>query len=192
MRRSDDDMEQRCLTLDQFIAELNRFAALDFPVRETHQVLRCASLQPAQLQPYLFVAPDQYTRNLIYKSPEYELLLIAWPSGQAAPIHGHEGEKCWARVESGELRFTNYCEIPGDGSFSLKTLSQRVGGLGYLDGPADIHKVENISSQLAVTLHLYSRPFEACDIYDPENGRKLRKMLGYYSKFGERESDGAD
>lgn len=169
---------------------MNRFAALDFPVRETHEFLKSTILTPEQFQPYLFVASDQYTRNLIYKSSEYELLLIAWPAGQAAPIHGHEGEKCWARVESGELRFTNYREVPSGGSFNLKTLSERIGGPGYLDGPADIHKVENTSSQLAVTLHLYSRPFDACDIYEVESSRKLRKTLEYYSKFGKRIGDG--
>jgi predicted metal-dependent enzyme (double-stranded beta helix superfamily) len=167
-------MKQRRVTLDQFIGELNRLATRHFPVCETHELLKSVILAPEQLQPYLFVAPDQYTRNLIYKSPEFELLLIAWPAGQAAPIHGHEGEKCWARVEKGELCFTNYCEIPEGDSFRLKTVSTRVGDLGYLDGPADIHKVENTSNRLAVTLHLYSRPFDACYIYDLANGRKMR------------------
>ena len=184
--RRDAEMKQSSLTLDQFIGELQRLAARNFSVRETHNFLKDALVRPEQLKPYLFVAPDQYTRNLIYKSPEFELLLIAWPAGHGAPIHGHEGEKCWARVERGELRFTNYCEIPNCHSFSLKHISERIGGLGYLDGPADIHKVENTSREIALTLHLYSRPFEACDIYDPQSGRKFRRTLEYYSQFGKR------
>ncbi len=183
-------MELRRLPLGKFIEELNRFAARDFPVRETHRFLKTVSLPLAHLRPYLFVAPDQYTRNLLHKSSEFELLLIVWPPGQASPIHGHEGEKCWALVESGELHFTNYCEIPLGDSFTLITLSQQIGGPGYLDGPADIHKVENTSTELAVTLHLYSRPFEACDIYDLERGSKVRQKLQYYSKFGKCEATG--
>jgi len=176
--------------LEHFIEELHGFAARGFPVREVRQYLKGNLLPLNELQPYVFVAVEQYTRNLIYKSSEFELMVVVWSAGQAAPIHGHEGEKCWARVESGELLFTNYREHSAGDSFRLETISQQFGGPGYLDGPADIHKVENTSTQPAITLHLYSRPFEACDIYGIENHRKLRKRLGYFSKFGQRVPDG--
>ena len=39
---------------------------------------------------------------------------------------------------------------------------------GFLDGPADIHSVENLTSQYATSLHVYAKPYDACDIYDIE------------------------
>lgn len=180
-------MEQELFTLSAFIQRLEQLAARDFSVQETHQFLKRSPLAPGELKPYIFFDPCQYTRNLLYKSGEFELLAICWQPGQKAPIHGHEGEKCWSRVEEGSLYFTNYCERSSlDGSFRLEITSPPTrGGPGYLDGPADIHAVENPFQEPAVTLHLYSRPYAECDIYDPVNGQKERRKLTYYSVFGE-------
>lgn len=178
-------MEKAELTIQQLLDRLNLLAARDFPVRETHLFLKESSLDPAALQPYLFFDPDQYTRNLIHKSAGFELLAICWMPGQKAPIHGHEGEKCWARVESGVLRFTNYREQSTDDFVDLEITSDpKDGNPGFLDGPADIHSVENPFDAPAVSLHLYSHPYEACEIYDLANHRKERIKLRYYSKFG--------
>ena len=55
---------------------------------------------------------------------------------------------------------------------------------GYLDGPADIHSVRNISNNFATSLHVYAKPYDACDIYDIGKGQIERKKLGYYSING--------
>ncbi|MGH9341359.1 MAG: cysteine dioxygenase [Acidobacteriota bacterium] len=178
-------MKAADMTLGQFIEKLNEFAVEDFPVREVHRFFQDVSFAPGELERYEFYRDGQYTRNLIHKSKEFELLLICWSPGQAAPAHGHEGEKCWARVERGKLRFTNYFEKSSAGSVTLDVLSTEVGEPHYLDGPADIHSVENPFDESAVTLHLYSHPYEACDIYDLPNQRKERTTLSYYSTFGE-------
>lgn len=177
-------MSENELTLGKFIETLNQFAARAFPVREVHSFLQETTLRQHELDPYLFFDSERYTRNLIHKSEEFELLAICWQPGQDAPTHGHEGEKCWSRVEKGRLRFTNYKEISSADSFDLEVLATIVGNLGHLDGPADIHKAENPFEESAVSLHIYSHPFPACDIYDLENHRKIRKTLGYFSKYG--------
>jgi len=179
-------MQKAELTINELIDRLNQLATREFPLQEVHSFLQESSIRQDELETYVFFALDQYTRNLIHKSEEYELLAICWQSGQEAPVHGHEGEKCWTRVERGKLRFTSYVEISSANSFDLKVLSTHVGGRGYVDGPAEVHKVENPFTEAAVTLHLYSRPYEACDIYDLENHRKERKKLGYFSQYGTR------
>ena len=172
------------LSLEQFIEELKHFAMLEFPVREVHHFLKESVLAPDQLRPYSFETLEGYARNLVHKSPEFELLVVVWAPEGSAPIHGHEGEKCWTRVEKGNLRFTNYRERPNADSFDLEVISERIGGPGHLDGPADIHKVENLTSEPAITLHIYSRPYDACDIYDMDQRCKLRKTMSYHSKYG--------
>jgi cysteine dioxygenase len=178
-------MENSRSTLNEFIDRLNRFAERAFPLQEVQNFLQQCALGREELGPYLFFDSAQYTRNLIHNSQEFELLAICWQPGQEAPVHGHEGERCWSRVEKGKLRFTNYLERSAADSFDLKVLSTSVGTRGHVDGPADIHKVENPFQESAVSLHLYSRPFSACDIYDLENRMKVRKTLGYFSKYGE-------
>ena len=109
--------------------------------------------------------------------------MICWASGQSAPIHGHEGQYCWARVEAGTLRFTNYREI-SETPLVLERLAEPVvGNEGYLDGPADIHSVENPAEldKPAASLHVYYRPFAECDIYDLQRREKRRTRLSYDS-----------
>ena len=102
---------------------------------------------------------------------------------QKAPIHGHEGEKCWARIQKGSLQVCNYKEISSD-PMNLDLVDRVLAKKGYLDGPADIHSVENISNDIAVSLHVYASPFDSCDIYDMETGVKNRIQLQYHSMFG--------
>ncbi len=179
-------MKTSVVLLSELIGRLNHFAEQGFPVQEVGQFMWGRVLSPQELEPYTFFDTDQYTRNLIHKSEAFELLAIGWQAGQESPVHGHEGEKCWSRVEVGTLRFTNYLAISTGDSLDLEVLSVNVGSPGHLDGPADIHKVENSSDGPAISLHLYSYPFQACDIYDMETHLTDRRTLEYYSQYGTR------
>ena len=56
---------------------------------------------------------------------------------------------------------------------------------GFLDGPADIHSVENIQDEPAISLHLYTKPFGECDIYCIDKGTIERVPLVYDSMYTE-------
>ena len=86
-------------------------------------------------------------------------------------------------MERGRLRFTSYREESRQ-PLRLVALGQAVeGGPGHLDGPADIHAVENPADlgEDAVSLHVYARPYDECDLYDPERGVVRRVRLQYDS-----------
>jgi hypothetical protein len=135
---------------------------------------------PTSLEPYLHFAADRYTRHLVFKSAAVEILVLCWPRGSRAPIHGHEGELCWARVERGLLRFTSYRELSRR-PLRLEPLGQPLEGKpGHVDGPADIHAVETVDED-AVSLHVYVKPYDECDIYDPATGVVRRVRLTYDS-----------
>jgi hypothetical protein len=53
----------------------------------------------------------------------------------------------------------------------------------HLDGPADIHAVTNLPEfgADAVSVHVYARPYDECDIYDVETGTVQRVRLDYDS-----------
>ena len=177
---------QAYLSMDDFLSNLKAFEASRFNASEVHEYLRETLIKPDSLETYICFRPDCYTRNLVYKSEAFELLVICWGVGQEAPIHGHEGEYCWSRVEKGSLRFTNYREV-SEVPLVLDKLGEPVDGKqGHLDGPAIIHEVTNPSSfgETAVSLHVYSHPFEECDIYDLAKGEKHRMKLAYDTMFG--------
>ena len=172
------------IAISEFIEKINKLSYQNFPVDEVLKVLQKNPFSLALLEPYIFYSNARYTRNLIYKSSEFELLVLCWKSGQHSAIHGHEGGKCWMRVEHGSLQFTNFQEEPAASKAILRKLTTIDGKEGFIDGPAGIHQVSNVSQQNVVSLHLYARPFEVCDIYDLNTNQKTRMSLGYQSIHG--------
>lgn len=52
-----------------------------------------------------------------------------------------------------------------------------------------LHRVENPSHvDRSVSLHLYSPPFESCQMFDQRTGKKTACKVTFWSKFGERVS----
>ena len=64
---------------------------------------------------------------------------------------------------------------------TLNITEQIKGKVGHLDGPAEIHSVENAYADDAVSLHVYAKPFEKCDIYCLDSGTVERVELVYDS-----------
>lgn len=168
-----------------FTAGLDELASKNFPAQEVTTFLQVARFEKELLEPYSFFSEKRYTRNLLHRRPEYEILLLCWMPNQASPIHGHEGEKCWMRVEAGELHFTDY-ESREDGGRSLvEARHSATGGPGFVDGPAVIHRVANETNLPAMSLHLYARPFTQCDVFDRESKSKKKVELSYDSMHGQ-------
>ena len=169
--------------LNTVIDKLKEFSKEDFPVPEVSSYLLELKLGQEELKKYLLREDSHYTRNLIHRDSDFEIMVICWPPNTTAPIHGHEGEKCWARVQDGNLQICNYEEISSD-PLKLNMLQELSCSPGFLDGPADIHSVENITDEFATSLHVYAKPYDACDIYDMEKGTIDRTKLSYHSIDG--------
>ncbi|HEY7140151.1 MAG TPA: cysteine dioxygenase family protein [Methylomirabilota bacterium] len=168
------------LPMRDFVARMRQLTAPAVDAGLVQQFLDAHLIEPASIQPYVRFAPGRYTRHLVFKSSAVELLVLCWGRGSSAPIHGHEGELCWARVERGRLRFTSYRERSRS-PLRLEPLGQPLeGGPGHVDGPADIHAVETVSEE-AVSLHVYVKPYDECDIYDLARGEVRRVRLTYDS-----------
>jgi hypothetical protein len=171
------------LPMAAFLREvLKRSAGALDPV-EMGRFLATSRIEPASLDDFVRFAPGRYTRHLVHKDRDVELLVLCWARGASAPIHGHEGELCWARVERGQLAFRSYREISRT-PLALEAIGGVVdGGPGHLDGPADIHSVTNDAApgEGAVSVHVYCRPYDECDIYDAEQGTVRRVRLAYDS-----------
>ncbi|MBK8180680.1 MAG: cysteine dioxygenase family protein [Planctomycetes bacterium] len=135
-----------------------------------------------------FFAPDCYTRNQVHHEPEFELLLLCWGAQQKSPIHNHEGQRCWMSVLEGEVVETLF-EVPSNGApprakGTPRRLSQ--GQVAFITDEIALHEIASGGGRPAVSLHLYSRPFSTCQVYDPTSGQVQVRQLGYYSVRGER------
>ena len=166
--------------MDNLINQLKKFAIEDFPIGKVSEYLNNYSISNENFNDYIHFKDEKYCRNLIHKEADFEIMLVCWKAGQVAPIHGHEGEKCWMRVESGALKISNYT-LESIDPLLLNMADQIKGETVHLDGPAEIHSVENVYSEDAVSLHVYAKPFSKCDIYCLDTGTVERVKLVYDS-----------
>lgn len=134
---------------------------------------------------------DCYTRNLVHREEQFELLLLCWGAGQKSPIHNHEGQRCWMAVLDGEISETLF-HFPDalDASPLIRPkaparLCAR-SQVAFITDEIALHEIAAAGNAPAVSLHLYSRPFSTCQIYDRESGRVAVRQLGYYSVRGQR------
>ena len=101
--------------IQDFVAELRKFPEPAF--RRIDQIIRfleSTPVAPDTLAPYLTWDRQHYTRNLIDKTPLYELVAICWEVGQASSVHNHREQNCWMAVPIGRLRVENYRTIAQD------------------------------------------------------------------------------
>src|SRR3954467_10257550 len=99
----------RQLSIQDFISELHKFPEKAFvPTSEILAFLERTSVAPESLSPYLTWDRQHYTRNLIDKTPLYELIAICWEVGHHSSIHNHRDQNCWMAVPIGRLMVQNY------------------------------------------------------------------------------------
>lgn len=144
------------------------------------------------LSPYLTWDRQHYTRNLIDRTALYELMAICWEVGQASSVHNHRDQNCWMAVPMGRLRVENFHLVQQDldqGQCQLEPLNTVEMNLAHpcAVDPADpVHRVVNPRefNQRAVSLHLYSRPFDTCIVYSPEHGTCGEIKLHFNTEYG--------
>jgi len=143
------------------------------------EVIRDASLQPERLTPsrlcmkiareaerYLDrvrFSTERYMRHPILLWDEWEVMLIAWSSGQVTPIHDHRGVMGGMAILSGTLseeRFTT----PRDKPELFDNRARPEGDLSDI-GPTVLHRLAPTSAR-AISIHVYRPPLRTMGIWD--------------------------
>jgi cysteine dioxygenase len=179
--------------IDQLVAALRRCSEPDFHAIEAIRgVLRAHPVDPASLEPYLLWDAQHYTRNLIDKTPLYELIAICWEVGQGSSIHNHKDQNCWMAAPIGRLLVQNYRVLRQDldrGTCDLEpsdTVEISTHNPVAVDPREPVHKVSNVPEYAAraVSLHVYSRPFDSCVVYSDEQHKCGEIKLSYTTEYG--------
>jgi predicted metal-dependent enzyme (double-stranded beta helix superfamily) len=185
--------KQNLVSVQDFVQQLRAFPASAFDqTTDLVAFLTNTGVDPATLTSYLNWDRQHYTRNLIDKTPIYELIAICWEVGQASSIHNHRDQNCWMAVPIGRLLVENYrvifqqieegrCELE-----TADTVEMNPGHPCAVDPLEPVHRVVNPRefSERAVSLHVYSRPFDTCVVYSPDQGTCGEIKLHYTTEFG--------
>ena len=181
------------VSIQDLVAELRELAPSAFDTTESiRRLLQDRPVDPGSLAPYLTWDRQHYTRNLIDKTPLYELLAICWESGQASSVHNHRDQNCWMAVPIGRLQVENFRVVRQDlnaGSCHLEaadTVEMNLSQPCAVDPREPVHRVVNPRKfgQRAVSLHVYSRPFDTCVVYSAEQGTCGEIQLHYNTEYG--------
>ena len=182
------------LSIQDFLSQLRKFPASAFDqTGDILEFLQHTGVGPGTLQPYLTWDRQHYTRNLIDRTPLYELIAICWEVGQVSSVHNHRDQNCWMSVPVGRLMVENFHLISQDVDHGRSQLTptdkvEMNPTHPCAVDPADpVHRVVNPKhfGERAVSLHIYSRPFDTCVVYSPEQGTCGVIKLHYNTMFGE-------
>ena len=183
----------KTVSIADFAAELRKFPDAAFD--QTEQIWKFLQDTPVasdSLAPYLTWHAQHYTRNLVDKTPLYELVAICWEVGQVSSVHNHRDQNCWMAVPIGRLQVENFRVLHQDvdaGVCKLEatdTLEMNISQPCAVDPREPVHRVLNPRrfNARAVSLHVYSRPFDTCIVYSAEQGTCGEIKLHYTTEYG--------
>ena len=133
-------------------------------LKDLAQRLESIQIHPDSVRNHIGYAEAGYRRNIIKKTENYEMVLIAWKAGQDTPIHDHVGSDCAFHIIEGESTETVY-ELNDSGL--AVPVEQRI----YLPGTVcaasepDIHRISNDTDGNLINLHIYCPPLKGFGIY---------------------------
>jgi cysteine dioxygenase len=166
----------------QLVHDLRALGDLRARADEVAARLDGLTLPLDRLLPALPFAKGRYTRTLVHRDARFELLLVAWSPGSAAPVHDHDGQDCWFVPLAGAFDLDDYGVSRGPGATArlVRLRSRRVGGgeVDRRDVNEAVHAVTP-ATPLALSLHVYARPLDRCRIYDGARGVWQWRALGY-------------
>jgi cysteine dioxygenase len=181
------------VSIDNLVRGLREIPDERFTCEPVYNYLSENPVEVDSIQKYLFWSPKFYTRNLIFKDDRFEMMAICWDRGQVSRVHNHCEQRCWMTVPIGRLKgqnfavdaideATGYCKLRETDSFELADcLTAKV----ELEEP--IHQILNLPEfdDRAVSLHIYSKPFDHCISYCRDTDTFKDVQLFYSSVDGQ-------
>ncbi|MHB8432450.1 MAG: cysteine dioxygenase [Candidatus Tyrphobacter sp.] len=178
-------MQTGLVPLDEFVSAVLGFADYGFATEPMMRLLTEVRIRDADVARYVNVDPSgEYTRTLIHRTPEVEVLALHWPTASSTPIHDHAGQRCWMVAHSGVFVVEDYRQIGGTRAPGHAVVERVATTPGVTVGmpdfrferERDIHRV-SVSPQCdgAISIHVYVRPYTSCLIFD-EAAREAREM----------------
>ena len=183
----------RTVPIEKLVEGLRQLPTSVFDqIEPVRRFLEEMPVSPDSLASYLTRDRQHYTRNLIDRTPLYELMAICWEVGQASSVHNHRDQNCWMAAPIGRLQVENFHVVHEDLKAGrcrlepLDTIEMNQSHACAVDPTDPVHRVVNPRefNQRAVSLHVYSRPFDTCVVYSPEQGTCGEIRLHFNTEYG--------
>jgi cysteine dioxygenase len=114
----------------------------------------------SEIEPYIQFTGNHYARNLVYKTGDFECLVLCWLPGQRSPIHDHGSSICTVYTVDGVLSADNYRKMSGGHIRPDYSEDFKPGSVLSIQ-TSEIHQVSNLQTgQNLISMHFYLAPLE--------------------------------
>ena len=171
------------LTLEDFILEMGREPVSSLTSERLMDLTRRLAISSELIESRTCFAPNTYTRNLVCRSSDLELLVLCWKPGHESTIHDHAGSLNAISVHRGELTSRLFVPAAGRpaGTGPVELLAEervtRDGWTGVDRG--GIHQLANTAAEDLVTVHVYAPPLTELVVYSTDSAETERRPLRY-------------
>jgi len=188
------------LTISDWVKNLAAIPDRNFTLENVQDFILHHAVRPESLEKYLFFSKGSYTRNLIFKNDMFECMAICWEVGQFSRIHNHRDQNCWMSAPIGRLKVQNFrvqdrhsdgehcgtCNLVATDIYEMDAAHP-----AYVNPLEPVHQVLNLPeyNQCAVSIHVYSKPFDMCEVYYRDKGTYADVPLHYTSEYGKLHPD---
>jgi len=172
------------LTLDRFVVEMSRAPVRELGHEHFLDLVGRLRLPDELIESRSRFLPDEYARNLILRTPYFELLVLCWQPGQHSTIHDHAGALNAIRVRSGELTSRVFRRAagaaPGEGPVEL-VAEDHIGAGDPLVGVdrGGIHQLADAGPEPLITVHVYAPPLQELTVFHTTSAVVERRSLRY-------------
>ncbi len=161
-------------SLPEFITKLEENEINDYP-----KIIKSLSIPSAEFEKYATWNEDRYTRNCIVRTDTFELILLCWNKKQETPIHEHGGQKCWVYQVDGEVEEKRYQNDEAGELNITSRINLTAGSITYMDDSMGYHTLTNLENKRAMTLHIYMKPIDSCEVFCNKAETFITKELEY-------------
>ena len=178
--------------LDELIQELRKvFASDKVNIDYVKTLMTLYKSNPKDWKQFAKFDPHRYTRNLVdLGNGKFNLMILCWNREQASMIHSHANSHCFMKILDGGVNEELF-EWPENEEVKEMTPREKNAyekdQTAYISDEIGLHRIENPShTDYAVSLHLYSPPFDECKCFDQYTGHVTNAKVTFWSKFGKR------
>ncbi|MEX0802630.1 MAG: cysteine dioxygenase family protein [Candidatus Binatia bacterium] len=130
------------------------------------EVLQRLIVTEEEIAEHASFSEHRYSRNIVVRDKQFEILMICWKSGQRSLIHDHGDSLGGVKVLRGIL--TESLFTPAlNGMIKPVTSTDYQSGDVQIEEKSTIHQVSNLQpgGRDAISLHAYLPPFGRMNIY---------------------------
>jgi cysteine dioxygenase len=91
------------ISLDEFMIEMGREPVSSLTHERLMDLTRRLAISSELIESRTCFAKDHYARNLVCRTPTFELLVLCWRPGHESTIHDHAGSLNAIRVDRGGI-----------------------------------------------------------------------------------------